>query len=373
MHARVTGAFVFLVLAVAACSLAREARADDVSIFYDSLAPYGTWVTIEPYGSCWVPSDVDVDWRPYTDGYWASTDAGWTWVSDLDWGWACFHYGRWFRSPVWGWCWVPGSVWAPAWVFWRGSDDWIGWCALPPDREFRRGHDFDFDDIDFNDHAWWPGWCFVHKRFFDDWHVFGHLSPLARNVTLIEETKNATKLSERNGRGMNESISVGEIEHATGRSIRSFRLEDLPPSGEHRGRILGGELRMFRPELSHTPPTRTPPTGSPLARPLSQREFMERQEAARHLMEDRLLRDRRELDRLHEREVQRPPEGMELGQIRRRHEDENRAFEEHQRSQMDLFEHRGGSLGQRGDEEQRGSGRGEGRSEGGRGGGGGRR
>ena len=68
----------------------------EVTMFYDSLAPYGEWLWEEPYGWVWTPSGVDLGWRPYTDGSWAYTDCGWTWVSDAPWGWAPYHYGRWF-------------------------------------------------------------------------------------------------------------------------------------------------------------------------------------------------------------------------------------------------------------------------------------
>ena len=54
--------------------------------FYDQLAPYGTWVQDDYYGDVWIPN-VDQDFRPYaTDGYWAQTEYGNTWVSDYPWG-----------------------------------------------------------------------------------------------------------------------------------------------------------------------------------------------------------------------------------------------------------------------------------------------
>src|SRR5436305_674962 len=39
-----------------------------VNYFYDSLAPYGSWVDVAGYGWCWQPtvSVVDVSWRPYS-------------------------------------------------------------------------------------------------------------------------------------------------------------------------------------------------------------------------------------------------------------------------------------------------------------------
>jgi hypothetical protein len=83
----------------------------------------------------WQPTVAvgSTNWRPYSDGYWAYTDQGWTWVSYEDFGWATYHYGRWVRLRDRGWFWVPGYTWAPAWVSWRTGGDYIGWAPLPPD------------------------------------------------------------------------------------------------------------------------------------------------------------------------------------------------------------------------------------------------
>src|ERR1035437_10205527 len=54
------------------------------STYYDSLAPYGTWVDVAGYGPCWQPTVVIANptWRPYCDsGRWVYTDCGWYWLS----------------------------------------------------------------------------------------------------------------------------------------------------------------------------------------------------------------------------------------------------------------------------------------------------
>src|SRR6516162_3457862 len=109
------------------------ARADvSVDFFYNNLSG-GSWVEVGDYGYCWQP-DVAVnnsDWRPYSDGYWAYTDDGWTWVSYEDFGWATYHYGRWAHLTDVGWVWVPGRnedlEWGPAWVSWRTGGEYVGW------------------------------------------------------------------------------------------------------------------------------------------------------------------------------------------------------------------------------------------------------
>ncbi|MBL9042432.1 MAG: hypothetical protein JNM83_12570 [Myxococcales bacterium] len=103
--------------------------------FRDALAPYGQWVQTAQYGNVWVPSSevVGADFTPYfSGGRWSYTDYGWTWVSEYNWGWAPFHYGRWITVPGYGWSWVPGRIWGPAWVHWRSGGGYVGWAPLPP-------------------------------------------------------------------------------------------------------------------------------------------------------------------------------------------------------------------------------------------------
>jgi len=118
--------------------------------FYGALAPYGGWVNINGYGLCWRPTAVvyNSDWQPYCDhGHWVDTDDGWYWVSDYSWGWATFHYGRWFHDTHWGWCWWPDTDWAPSWVCWRYSDSYCGWAPLPPHAIYRSGVGFVYNGI----------------------------------------------------------------------------------------------------------------------------------------------------------------------------------------------------------------------------------
>ena len=88
------------------------------STFHSKLEPYGAWRETSNYGFVWQPYEAERSrsWRPYTNGRWVYTDAGWTWVSEEPFGWATYHYGRWTRLRNIGWVWLPGEEWAPAWV-----------------------------------------------------------------------------------------------------------------------------------------------------------------------------------------------------------------------------------------------------------------
>jgi len=112
--------------------------------FRSALDPYGTWVDDPTYGTTWVPSPsvVGSDFTPYVSaGHWTYDD-DYVWVSDYDWGWAPFHYGRWAYASPYGWEWIPGRAYAGAWVSWRyGWGDWpyVGWAPLGPTWGWRNG------------------------------------------------------------------------------------------------------------------------------------------------------------------------------------------------------------------------------------------
>jgi hypothetical protein len=113
---------------------------------YEDLDEFGTWRTVPDYGDVWVPAAMPVGWAPYRFGHWMWIEPwGWTWVDDMAWGFAPFHYGRW--AHVQGtWMWVPGRVvarpvYAPALVAFVGGNSWhaalsigsgVAWFPLGP-------------------------------------------------------------------------------------------------------------------------------------------------------------------------------------------------------------------------------------------------
>ncbi len=115
------------------------ASSEDVALFYDDVGQYGQWVDYENYGPVWSPSNVNEDWRPYTDGRWVPTNDGYVFESQEPWGWAPYHYGNWMPTPGYGWVWVPGRTWYPSTVEWRTSPEtapvdtsYVGWAPVPP-------------------------------------------------------------------------------------------------------------------------------------------------------------------------------------------------------------------------------------------------
>ena len=193
--------------------------------FFESLSPYGEWANVGDYGPVWHPADVDDDWTPYSDGYWAYTDAGWTWVSYEDWGGITYHYGRWLRVGGYGWCWVPGYDWGPAWVSWRRSDDYVGWAPLPPEARWSRNVGFStWVDTEFDIGPGWFRFCSV--RDFGAPFIRPVLLPCARNYSIISTTFNITNISYRSDRGcaFNQGPDYGWLAPLTARPVPALKL-----------------------------------------------------------------------------------------------------------------------------------------------------
>jgi len=142
---------------------------------YEALDGNGSWETVAGYGAVWFPQTAADDWAPYRNGHWRwIAPWGWSWIDDMQWGFAPSHYGRWARIPQsdpldpsdagserWGW--VPGRlvahpVYVPAAVAFLGTagvgisyPDAVGpavaWFPLAPGEAYWPGYTTDIDMI----------------------------------------------------------------------------------------------------------------------------------------------------------------------------------------------------------------------------------
>ncbi|MCE1228550.1 MAG: FecR domain-containing protein [Firmicutes bacterium] len=103
----------------------------EISAYGDDLNDDGEWIYVDDTSSwCWRPLRVSVDWRPYWRGRWGAYAGGMTWVADEPWGYVTHHYGRWGWTARFGWYWIPGVYYSPAWVAWNSYDSYFGWAPL---------------------------------------------------------------------------------------------------------------------------------------------------------------------------------------------------------------------------------------------------
>ncbi|MDB6056784.1 MAG: hypothetical protein JWO95_628 [Verrucomicrobiales bacterium] len=188
--------------------------------FYEPLTPYGTWEVVPGYGRCWIPRNVDRNWRPYCNGNWERTDAGWYWQSDEPWAWATYHYGRWDLSPQFGWYWVPQTQWSPAWVSWHEGGGYVGWAPLQPNVRFSGGAAV------VNVAVIAPqAYVFVEPRHF--MQPVRPTTMVINNTTIINKTVNITNVKIVNNTVINEGPRTQIIEQASGKKVRSVPVREL--------------------------------------------------------------------------------------------------------------------------------------------------
>ena len=223
---------------------------DDATYFQNDLQPYGDWVVTADFGHCFHPHGLAVGWRPYSEGHWVYTSDGWLWASDEPFGWACYHYGRWCQDGRYGWCWVPGRTWAPAWVAWRHGGGCAGWAPLPP----RRHGDVSVSIAVEVGHIHPDNYVFVDERYIDAPHVHDHARPIQQNVTIINQTTNITNITTVNNKVVNHGVDPAEVEKASGHKIKKVDVVQTTTKGPTRDN--GDSVSVFKKNI---PPKKKAP------------------------------------------------------------------------------------------------------------------
>jgi|WetSurMetagenome_2_1015567.scaffolds.fasta_scaffold00130_9 hypothetical protein len=232
----------------------------NVSYFYQALYPYGTWFNVDGMW-CWRPGAIDGEpgWTPYCNrGHWVFTDWGWTWVSDYIWGWAPFHYGRWFRHPAHGWLWVPDNEWGPAWVTWRTSPEYFGWAPLPPRTRFVRNQGLYYGDrlvsAEFEFNLGPVDFCFIDNRHFRDADLRPHVVP----PHVVQRIFGASAIIRSNyttveNRIVDQGPAPSFVERVTQAPVRSITVvaADVRPGMPlPQGGITARGLILFKPPIA---------------------------------------------------------------------------------------------------------------------------
>ena len=248
--------------------------------FYNRLAPYGNWIWLQGQ-YVWVPQNVGPAWRPYTMGRWVFTDRyGWMWVSNEPFGWATYHYGRWGFSNRVGWFWVPGNRWAPAWVSWRKSNDYLAWAPLPP--AYDEGVSIEINARGVPDYYWQvvPNRDFLSddlpRRIVRDKNRFNPIlretQPLGNvtinnnnvvvnnvvNVTYVEEKTNEKVVVHKVEKTKDEK-NAGKVQGDCHRDLPARRRQDARPGGaakaeaNRRGRGRKQDQAAGRRRTQHGP------------------------------------------------------------------------------------------------------------------------
>jgi hypothetical protein len=215
------------------------------SIFFDNLASSGRWVRHSHYRYIWCP-EVDSAWAPYTNGHWIYlTGRGWYFASDEPFAWAVYHYGRWFRDADLGWCWVPGNIWAPAWVSWRRSQDYIGWAPLYPEGDgFAISFTFSSREPARDD------WFFIPTRSFLEPRLSVGIVFGAQQPDIFTRTQFVGPVTVQNNVVINNVINLNFIEQATNQKVAVLKPQSVSDPTAVTGAPQGQTISVFNANIA---------------------------------------------------------------------------------------------------------------------------
>ena len=215
--------------------------------FYDDLEPDGTWVSDPQYGNVWVPN-AEEGFRPYaTRGHWVLTEYGNTWVSDYRWGWATFHYGRWRYDDYYGWEWIPGHEWAPAWVSWRHGGGYYGWAPLLPGISI---------SISIGSGYRVPNnyWVCAPQAYINRPNIYNYYVPHQRAVTIIRNTTVVNNTYVNNNITYISGPRVQDIRKVTRQNVQIYKINNESRPGNVR--VQNNTVNIYRPAINKAPNAR---------------------------------------------------------------------------------------------------------------------
>lgn len=235
---------LLLMLSIGICIISQKASAQgyvSYQVFYDDLSPYGTWIDVPNYGYVWSP-DVDAGFTPYaTNGHWVLTDAGWTWVSNYSWGWAPFHYGRWYTDDIYGPIWIPGNEWGPGWVSWRRSNDYYGWAPMEPGVSNGMAYGNNY----YPSHNHWTimkGGDFGRKDIKNYYVNSSNNTMIINNSTVV----NNSHYDKTHNVSYNAGPDKNDVEKHIGSTIHPVTIKESNKPGQS---LSNNQLKIYKPQV----------------------------------------------------------------------------------------------------------------------------
>lgn len=241
-HMKTFGQLFLIAGIIVSFPLTRLTAQDTPSLktFYEALSPYGQWLYDKNNGYVWTPTDKKL--RPYySNGYWVMTEHGSTWVSNYPWGWAPFHYGRWVYDSFYHWVWVPGTTWAPAWVVWRTSGDYVGWTPITPGTGIGAAGGPSYYVPD----DWW---VFVPRKNFTSHSFQQNVLPAHSNSDILKKV--SVNTNSKTVSTYEESYFTGPQADQlarTGVTAPLYSIKKMSKPGK--SALTGNELSLYMPDI----------------------------------------------------------------------------------------------------------------------------
>jgi hypothetical protein len=238
-----------------------------------------------------------------------------------------------------GWVWVPGTEWAPAWVAWRYTDDYVGWAPLPPSAGWDVSAGLRFSDVNSIQPNYYS---FVPQTHFLDVNINVQLTSVARNVTLYQRSRDATRFEVREGRPVNLGVDVVQVEKVVRRPVPRTKIVDVASPDLGNGRPAGkGNVGYYRPAVQPAAQDQGPPPAIVDRRnSIPDADVQQQRDAQQKRLESDLRTEQSRLASEQQKELKAQKAGPAADEVRQRHAAEQQAFTAHAAQQRQVLDQR---------------------------------
>lgn len=229
-----SGEFPHRTISVSELFGVKDAVAADVSI-----GAFFVWKPSPDMAVSVVAGEPEPYYVPYTNGQWMNTDAGWYFAAPTPYEEVVHHYGRWVYSPALGWVWMPGRVWAPAWVDWREDDQYIAWAPVPPS-VYLVSNAIIVPPLPFESYV------VVEKRYFVEPVIYRYIYT-SNPVTIVTNMTPIPGVMVVNNMVIDQGPQVTVIESVRGSKIEMIKINKVGDIKEVR--VSSGQVNTFTPKF----------------------------------------------------------------------------------------------------------------------------
>src|SRR3990170_33610 len=178
-------------------------------------------------------------------------------------------------APFGNWFWVPGSRWAPAWVSWRSSNDYLAWAPLPPTPDEGLGISITIGTVP--DYYWQ---VVSNRDFLDDDLPRRIVRDRDRFNPILRETQplgNVTVVN--NTTVVNNVVNVTYVEEKTKKKVVVHKVAKTKDEKKS-GKVEGAAVEIYQPAVDQPPATAAPPAPKQIEEVAAESKTKEQSEGA---------------------------------------------------------------------------------------------
>lgn len=193
---------------------------------------------------------------PYNNGQWLNTEDGWYFKASTAPEELTSHYGRWTLDPNLGWVWLPGRVWAPAWVDWREDADYVAWAPVPPGT-YIVNDAISVTQVNENRYT------IVEKKRFIEPSVYKYRYQYVenKNKIMIKEMTKTDGVIVKNKTVINKGPEVGSIEKASGKKIEQVKIKRV--DNKNSVGLADNTISIYTPPMKKVSNAKKEPVSKP--------------------------------------------------------------------------------------------------------------